>query len=271
MTAKPIQRHPLYGVAAPELGWVPAPSYLLRRDRILRRIRPLRPGAVLEVGAGAGALIDDLARLGHSCDALETSPGARKLAETLHAGNENVRVHAVAEPGWSGRFDYVLAFEVLEHIDDDSGALRQWFAWLRPGGHLLISVPAHARRWSASDEWAGHFRRYERADLLQRLEEAGFTGAEIECYGFPLANAIEPLRAHLHRRAMTRQRATSAAPPDREANNSRSGTERSFESRLFPLQASFAGTAIMRASFALQNMSVRTDLGTGYLALARKQ
>lgn len=267
----PTQHHPVFGMAAPELGWVPAPSYLLRRDRILRALRPLQPGAVLEVGCGAGALLDDLLRLGHSCQAIETSPDARKLAAAFHADNSDVRIHAEAKTTWSNKFDYVIAFEVLEHIEDDYAALRQWGSWLKAEGHLLISVPAHRRRWSASDVWAGHFRRYEREDLRRLLEQSGFTIVTLECYGFPLANIIEPIRAWLHRRAMRTQPAIADSTVGRESNSNRSGIERKFEARFYPLQASFAGTMAMRMNFALQAIFTRTELGTGYLALARKR
>src|SRR3546814_6549126 len=64
-----------------------------------------------------------------------------------------------------------MAFEVLEHIEDDHAALRQWLGWLKPGGILLMSVPAHPSQWNAADVWAGHFRRYRKRELLGLVEE----------------------------------------------------------------------------------------------------
>jgi SAM-dependent methyltransferase len=265
------QFHPHFGVSVPESGWVPAPRYLLRRDRVLRMIRSLPAGRLLEVGCGSGALIEDLTRAGYSCEAIETSPEALRLASAVHKSNPGVRIHAEAQASWRESFDYIFSFEVLEHIKDDHKTLSQWTEWLKSGGYVLISVPAHHRRWNASDVWAGHFRRYERDELEQLLAQAGFNTIAIECYGFPLANIIEPIRGYLHRRALAREGAGSSEDQIRALNTSRSGTQRTYESRFYPLQSSAIGTAIMRLSFALQSLFIRTEFGTGYLALAQKR
>lgn len=262
--------HSSFGLAAPELGWVPAPSYLLRRDRILRLLRAMQPGMTLEVGCGAGALMGDLVRLGYSCEAIETSPDARKLVAAFHTDDPDIRIHAEASGAWINRFDYVLAFEVLEHIENDHAALVQWASWIKPAGHVLVSVPAHRKRWSASDVWAGHFRRYEREDLRRLLENCGFKVLAIECYGFPLANIVEPLRAWLHKRAMEGDRNAGSSTQSQTYKSMRSGTERKFEARFYRLQSGFVGSTIVRINFALQSLFIRTELGTGYLALAQK-
>ncbi|MEL7157397.1 MAG: methyltransferase domain-containing protein, partial [Actinomycetota bacterium] len=54
------------------------------------------------------------------------------------------------------RFDYVMAFEVLEHITDDRAALEEWLRRLRPGGRVLFSVPAHQRKYGDADRAVGH-------------------------------------------------------------------------------------------------------------------
>ena len=271
MISATLRHHPTYGLVLPGSGWVPAPSYLLRRDRVLRQLRSLRQGRILEIGCGVGALIDDLVRLGHRCQAIETSPAARALASDLHKKNTDIRVHADGAALQGETFDYVIALEVLEHIEKDRETLLQWARWTKAEGYLLISVPAHRRRWSASDVWAGHFRRYEKNEILAILRDTGFEPVTIECYGFPLANAIEPARARLHERALKRQNQGDASASGQMQNTHRSGTERTFESRLYPLQSSVLGTWIMRLCFVLQNLFVGTELGTGFLVLARKR
>lgn len=76
--------HELYGPSIQDAGWVPSPTYLMRRARILRRISTLQPGSVLEIGCGAGALLFELGRLGFDSTALETSDAARNIAQALH-------------------------------------------------------------------------------------------------------------------------------------------------------------------------------------------
>jgi len=257
-----LSHDPLFGLTAPGRGWVPAPRYALRRARVLALAGRLGGGRLLEVGPGAGALLSDLAALGFACEALETSEEAFRLTSELIPG---VRIVPAPVADWSVAFDVLVACEVLEHIADDRAALEEWRGWLRPGGHLILSVPAHARRWSATDVWAGHFRRYEKDDLRKLLESAGFAVLELECYGFPLSNLIEPLRAWSHRHALRRRE--GAGLPEATAQ---SGVERGLEVRLWPLQASLPGRLLFRAALRLQKVFRNRDLGTGYLVLARR-
>lgn len=268
-----IARHSLYGAAVPDLGWVPAPSYVLRRRRILSLISGFAPGRLLEVGSGAGAMLADLSRLGHRCDALETSAKARRLAALVNEGDDKVAVHETAQDDWTHAFDTVLAMEVLEHIEDDAAALENWAGWLRADGQLVLSVPAHPRLWNASDVWAGHFRRYTREGLRSVVEAAGFRVEHMECYGFPLSNIIEPARARVHARRLAEEETLQSGDgADHHAHGSaRSGTERSIETRLYPLQASWLGRLAMRVSFVLQYIFLQTDLGPGYILVARRR
>jgi SAM-dependent methyltransferase len=71
-------------------------------------------------------------------------------------------------------FDVLGAFDVLEHLPEDELALAQMFKAIRPGGGLMLTAPQHRFLWSASDEYARHQRRYRRAELLGKVENAGF-------------------------------------------------------------------------------------------------
>lgn len=260
-----MREHPHYGLVLPEHGWVPSPRYVMRRDRILEKVQLLAPGRALEIGCGVGALLHDLARRGYACEALETSPDALTVATQVLGHHSDVRLHATPEHSWVDRFDLVLALEVLEHIEDDRGALQQWVDWIAPGGHLILSVPAHQRRWNPTDEWAGHFRRYESAGLRDLLSQVGLRVLDVDCYGFPLANLLE------HVRAATWQRGRSTEDAAQRAQRTAtSGTNRSVESRLFPLQASLPGTLAMRALCRVQRAFARTELGNGFLVMAQK-
>jgi SAM-dependent methyltransferase len=71
-------------------------------------------------------------------------------------------------------FDAVGAFDVLEHVIEDENVLAQMFNAVRSGGGLLLTVPQHPFLWSASDQYAMHQRRYNRAELRTKVESAGF-------------------------------------------------------------------------------------------------
>jgi SAM-dependent methyltransferase len=266
-----VEHHPLYGVAVPAKGWVPAPRYLLRRARILSLLDGQERERLLEVGCGAGALLFDLAERGFPCEALETSVAAFELAAELHRDSPLVTIHHREDAAWAEAFDYVLAFEVLEHIEDDSAALACWRSWLKPDGYLMLSVPAHPGMWNAHDVWAGHYRRYERSGLASLLEQAGFQVEKFECYGFPLANFIEPIRAFLRGRELKRKRRNQHDPQDKAAATEQSGVSRKVETALYPIYSGWFGTNAMRLFFFIQSLFLWSGLGTGYLVLARRQ
>jgi SAM-dependent methyltransferase len=257
----------LLGVSCIERGWVPSPSYALRRSRILRTLDRLPAGRALEFGCGAGGLLFDLARRGFECDAVEVSPTARQLAEFINSGSVAVRIYESIPGGRSERYDYVLAFEVLEHVADDQGALMEWASYLRPGGRLLVSVPAHPKRWNASDVWAGHVRRYTSSDLRDRIEGAGLTLEHIEHYGFPLTNITDPIRARVHRARLRLNQSDSEDPYQKSL---RSGIDRPVEGRLYPFLSSAVGLLLLRVALGLQHLFSRMPLGNGILAVAKR-
>lgn len=263
-----MKRHGVLGPAAPEAGWVPAPRYLLRRARVLRQVRDMPRGEVLEVGCGAGVLLHELDELGFRCSALERSLDARELAGALAMqAHRDIRIYEQAADDWAGRFGLVMAFEVLEHIEDDLGALQEWRQWLPAGGHLLLSVPSHMDKWNPSDVWAGHFRRYERASLIALLRRAGFEPERVECYGFPLANLAERVRAAKYAPEVDERTDLTAA--GRQANTDRSGIDRRHVMAWFPWLASPPGQLAMLGADLIQRPFLSTELGNGYLVRAR--
>jgi SAM-dependent methyltransferase len=132
-------------------------------------VRDLLPasGRVLEIGAGtrprvpiAGSFFVDLSR-----------EAGRALAPL---GAKAVVADAGCLPFCSSSFELIVAAEVLEHINDDQGALEEWNRVLKPGGRLFLSVPLYRHMWTVLDPMVGHVRRYEPADLQVQLERSGF-------------------------------------------------------------------------------------------------
>lgn len=258
------------GPSAPEHGWIPAPRYLMRRALIMRELRTIQPCETLEIGPGAGMLLHELDARGFRCQALEMSGAARDIADTLaREAGRDIRFFEHPEADWTNRFGLVMAFEVLEHIEHDLDALRQWRAWLRPGGTLLLSVPCHMRKWNPSDVWAGHFRRYERAQLAELVQGAGFTVERLLCYGFPIANFIEQVRAR--RRAPEIQEGVDTTAPGKQKGSARSGIDRRHILKWHPLLRSPLGKLAVRGADCAQRPFLNMDVGNGYLLRARRR
>jgi SAM-dependent methyltransferase len=259
---------PELGVAVPELSWVPAPTFVLRRGAVLDRARTWAPGRVLEIGCGPGALLYELARLGSSCVGVEPSAASRSIASSLLAETPEARVQAeLPEPGEP--FDYLLAFEVLEHIDDDASALRQWLEHLRRGGLVLLSVPAGSSRWTVTDLLAGHFRRYDRADVISLADVAGLELIELSTYGWPATWMIERARLAVRTLQLRRRGGQELRPGDVERSHA-SGADRRLEARLYPLYSTRPGRALFAGAARLQRLFYSTDWGISFLLLARK-
>jgi SAM-dependent methyltransferase len=151
--------------------------------RVLQRYVPPR-ARVLDVGCGTGATTVALRRFG-SVSGLDMG-----LAALRHARARGLPVacgSAERLPLDDGRLDVIVALDVLEHLEDDRRALREILRALRPGGVLLVTVPAYPFLWSSHDEALGHRRRYRLAELRNRISAAGF---QIELCSYVMALAL---------------------------------------------------------------------------------
>lgn len=254
----------ILGPALPQLGWVPAPRYLLRRARILKAVEAMAPCRTLEIGCGPGILLHELQSRGFECTALESSPRALSIAEEI-ASDSGSSIEFFAKPqiDWPDRFHLVMAFEVLEHIEDDGSALADWTSWIAPGGSILLSVPAHEDCWNARDVWAGHVRRYERTELVSKIQQAGLEVESVECYGFPLANLLEWAGDR-------RYKIDAEKTATRGHSTAMSGIDRSRDAAWFPLLRSLPGKVAIRIATLLQVPFLNTELGNGYIVRATK-
>ncbi len=131
-----------------------------------------KPARVLEAGCGTGGNLGMLSRFG-PVSAFEPDEAARGNA--LRHNRFDIRAGALPDraPFAGERFDLVAMLDVLEHLDDDEGALRALAERLAPGGLVLVSVPAYAFLWSRHDMTHHHKRRYTRASLLAVTRAAG--------------------------------------------------------------------------------------------------
>jgi 2-polyprenyl-3-methyl-5-hydroxy-6-metoxy-1,4-benzoquinol methylase len=136
--------------------------------------RPFFGDDVLEIGSGLGHYASDWADMGVRITASEADPGRLAVLRQRFAGHDRVQVRELSVP-ISERADYstVVAYNVLEHIPDDIGALKTFAGLLRPGGSVVLIVPAFEFAMSRFDRAIGHHRRYRVRGLTRTLEAAG--------------------------------------------------------------------------------------------------
>ena len=130
---------------------------------------------ILEAGCGYGGNLGALAKFG-SVYGFELDDDAREYAIATVGANLGAPVAFGVlpdEPGFAeSRFDLIVMLDVLEHIDDDIASLARLRAMLKPGGKILITVPALPWLWSKHDEIHHHKRRYSSRTLSDALRRA---------------------------------------------------------------------------------------------------
>lgn len=114
----------------------------------------------------------ELARHG-TVTGVELSDTSAELARERGAG-EVLEGSVMDMPFDDGSFDLAVSLDVIEHLADDVGALRELRRVIAPGGALLVTVPAYQWLWSGHDEINHHHRRYNRRTLLQAAHKAGW-------------------------------------------------------------------------------------------------
>jgi SAM-dependent methyltransferase len=145
----------------------------------------------LDVGCGTGSLLE---RLGTAVEPWGLDPSLESVARGRARGLRNLHEGFVDVIGSlpQAHFAGVGFFDVLEHLDDDLGALRLAHGALRPGGVVVATVPAFQWLWSRHDEVHQHRRRYRQEELGQRMREAGLSLEVLTYYNarlFPVAAA----------------------------------------------------------------------------------
>jgi len=147
-----------------------------RRDAVydlIQRIQLPATAAILEIGCSGGPLMQRLRAAGYTdLTGIDVSAPAIELAQARGVPNVSLMDGAALEFA-DTRFDLVIASDVLEHIENEAKALSEWTRVLKPGGQMLVFVPAHSYLWSEHDVVNHHFRRYSRAGLVAALIRAG--------------------------------------------------------------------------------------------------
>lgn len=169
--------------------WFVSHRYLFLK--LIGRLK-LHTPSILDVGAGTGAKLQALNKLGRTAG---IDASMRALVFCKKRGLDNV-VQGVAEklPFEDRQFDILLYSDILEHLENPVEALKEGRRVLKDSGKIIITVPAFKLLWSQHDEALCHFRRYEKKTLLIDLKEAGLQPNKMSYLFFTSFFLVAPVR-----------------------------------------------------------------------------
>lgn len=148
-------------------------------------VRPA--GRVLDMGCGVGALSAVLIRQGNEVTSQDNSEAmvlmCRQHLAAKGISTRNVRLGGIDEVE-EDAYDFAIALDVIEHVADDGAAARALRGALKPGGRLVLSVPALKSLYGPKDVRLGHYRRYHRNEIARLLADSGFDDIRLRYWNF---------------------------------------------------------------------------------------
>lgn len=157
---------------------------------------------IVDIGCGSGAMLKMLDQFG-DVTGLEMFEDAVAWSRSHYGGFADVELARIPDDlPRDGRYDIACAFDVIEHIEDDSGAVERIREAVRPGGLFVSTVPAFPSLWGDTDVLSHHWRRYRRGPYCQVLRRAGFEidrATYFNTWLFPPAAAVRWTKRLLRR------------------------------------------------------------------------
>ncbi len=245
------------------------PRYLFRKQLASALIKKYIPAGsrFLEIGCATGDFGIALAAQGYAGHLIDFSSDAAPFVEKAVRDNELPVSFECVDifdmDSETQAYDFVVIFEVLEHIKDDAAVVKKIYSLLKPGGYLVLSVPARMKLWGTDDVGAGHFRRYEKDTLKQLLHTHNFVVRSLLSYGFPFMNLLKPLRIIAFR--LLARRGTSF--DEKEVQTKKSGVN----IIRVPLMWLISNKYFLYPLIQFSRLFNNTDLGEGYLCVAQKK
>jgi SAM-dependent methyltransferase len=235
--------------------------------RFSRGLSPDRSADVVDIGCASGQLVDEL-----TSDGFRNPAGLDLSSAAVEACHDRGLVgvsqgDAVAPPFPPESFDLLIASDVLEHLANDRLALENWLRLLRPGGRLIVFVPAFQWLWSQHDVRNHHHRRYTRGQLLAALNAAGWSIERSGYWNTSLFPAVATVR--LVAALLNRLRGSGAT---RNANSSpdTAPTESAGQLRATPAWINTVCLALLRVENLWLGAGLRLPIGVSTFAIARR-
>ncbi|MBL7055959.1 class I SAM-dependent methyltransferase [Candidatus Woesearchaeota archaeon] len=129
---------------------------------------------ILDIGCGSGHLLNSLEQKGKQTYGIEPNPDLIKLAKNINPNLQIINGYAKDISKFKSKFDTVTIIDVLEHIDDDVSQIKLMNRYLEKFGKLIVVVPCFKLLYGKRDINLGHYRRYTKRELIDKLNSNGF-------------------------------------------------------------------------------------------------
>lgn len=233
-------------------------------DLIKKMLNEIDPkGEFIEIGCGEGHNLEKFSEIGLKGIGFDFSNDAIDIAKQKQLKNIQVRGGDLFKINENNK-DIVFLLFVLEHIKDDCVALVKINSFLKNGGYFILSLPAHSRTYSLQDKLAGHYRRYDKTDIIKKLNDSGFETKVFWSFGFPISNAYTKMYNILLSFIKTDLEVSKKGTKNVEIKSYTEHFPRMLRPILvlmFPLLS-----VLVRIDFLFLN----TDLGTHYIIFTKK-
>lgn len=235
-----------YEITTAEHFWV-----RWRFRAMLRQLRGLgldttRRLSVLEIGCAHGVVQDQLHRATDwrvdGCDTNRSS----LARNTTTAGGVFLYDIFDRRPEMEAAYDVVVLYDVVEHIEEPVSFLEAAHWHLKPGGYVLVNVPALTSLYSRYDEAAGHYRRYDLAGMRTELEASGLTVHDVRYWGFSLLPLLALRKLLISRETKTEAVIRFGFKPPSALVGGILDTLGALETKL--VERPFLGTSVMAAA-----------------------
>lgn len=236
---------------------------------IQKLLGPQKRGSFLDVGCGIGMITALVTKMGFQGQGIDPSYQSLATARKLHPHIQDCfSQNDLFQLQDKKKYGLVLMVDVLEHLKKDDHALRVANRLLKPRGLFLLAVPAHQKAWTVRDDFGGHLRRYEKKDLIKKLQKAGFKLKKFYSYGFPL---FDPVVRMVLRFAIITKLYNEEYLPKTTAERTLDSGQQYFLKTKYNISNMFFNPLLIRPMFWFQNYFLATDRGENYIILAQKK
>ena len=154
-----------------------------RRNLILKFLKKTsKDSKILDIGCSSGILLSEIRRNGFkNLNGIDID---KKSVDLSKEKDLDVEITDAKIFESKNKFKILIASDILEHIDDDKTALKNWNNLLENNGKLILFVPAFMFLWRKHDEVNKHFRRYHKKELIEKLKSSGFKIKKFSYWNF---------------------------------------------------------------------------------------